>query len=496
MTQALYGPTGLYLDGSGDLYIADTLDMVVREMQGNFVALDFPTPIRQGSTTSPQSQTVENDGNASLDLTTIVPATNAAVDSALTGSCTDSETLAQNADCIVGAIFAPATTPALTVSTVETPSIDVGEDTQPTVAAPNAPLNIELVAVAEPITSTTTTVTSSHNPSGFGQNVTFTATVTTGPGTGALTGTVSISDGATILISGLSLNASGVATFSTSTLTVGQHSITATYDNTNDPTHSTSTSAPALIQTVIEGTAVNLTSSINPSTVGQSVTFTATVTTPGGGVSPTGTVTFFDGSTPLGTQTLNGGGVATYATSTLANGAHQITATYNGNAGSQVQPSTSSVLNQDVQTPSTIAVVSNPNPSNYGNPVTFTATVTSTATSPATGTVNFLDNGVSIGSGTLGGNPGKATFTISTLVVGTHPITVTYAGDSYNMGSSSAAPLNQVVQQSATVTTAAGHADSRHRRIAGDDFGHRAVALRQRAAHGHCHIHFGDYDPG
>ena len=239
-----------------------------------------------------------------------------------------------------------------------------------------------------------------------------------------------------------------MATFSISTLAVGQHSITATYDNTNDPTHSTSTSAPALIQTVIEGTAVSLTSSVNPSTVGQSVTFTATVTTPGGGVSPTGTVTFFDGSTPLGTQTLNGGGVATYATSTLANGAHQITATYNGNAGSQVQPSTSSVLNQDVQAPSTIAVVSNPNPSNYGNPVTFTATVTSTATSPATGTVNFLDNGVSIGSGTLGGNPGKATFTISTLVVGTHPITVTYAGDSYNMGSSSAAPLNQVVQQS------------------------------------------------
>ena len=187
MTQALYGPTGLYLDGSGDLYIADTLDMVVREVQGNFVALDFTTPVRQGSTTSPQSQTVENDGNASLDLTTIVPATNAAVDSALTDSCTDSETLAQNADCIVGAIFAPATTPALTVSTVETPSIDVGEDTQPTVAAPNAPLNIELVAIAEPITSTTTTVTSSPNPSGFGQNVTFTVTVTTG--TGTLTGT-------------------------------------------------------------------------------------------------------------------------------------------------------------------------------------------------------------------------------------------------------------------------------------------------------------------
>ena len=453
MPQTLYGPTGLYLDGTGDLYIADTLDMVVREVQGNFVVLNFPTPIRQGTTTSPLSQTVENDGNASLDLTTITAATNAAVDSALTGSCTDSETLAVNADCVVGAVFAPAATPNLTVNTVEMPSIDVGEDAQPSVAAPNSPLDIELIGTAEPVTSTTTTVTSSPNPSGFGQSVTFTVTVTTGPNTGSLTGTVSISDGTTTLASGLSLNASGVATFAISTLAVGKHSITATYNNANDPTHSPSTSAPALIQTVIEGTAVSLTSNVNPSTVGQSVTFTATVTTPGGGVNPTGTVTFFDGSTPLSTQTLNGSGVATYTTATLANGVHQMTAVYNGSSGTQVQGSTSAVLNQDVQVPSTIAVVSSLNPSNYGASVTFTATVTSTATSPATGTVNFLDNGVFIGSGTLGGNPGKATFTISTLVVGTHPITVTYAGDSYNTGSSSAAPLNQVVQQAQTVTT-------------------------------------------
>lgn len=457
--QALYGPTGLYLDGSGNLYIADTLDMVVREVQGNFVALDFPTPIRQGTTTSPISQTVENDGNASLDLTTIAPATNSAVDSALTGSCADSETLAVNADCVVGAVFAPAATPNLTATTSETPSIDVGEDAQPTVAAPNAPLNIELIGTAEPVTSTTTAVTSSPNPSGFGQSVTFTVTVSTGSGTGSLTGTVSISDTfggtTTTLVSGLGLNASGMANFSISTLAVGQHSITASYDNTNDPTHSPSTSAPALIQTVIEGTAVNLISSANPSNLGQSVTFTATVTAPGGGVSPSGTVTFFDGSTPLGTQPLNGSGVATYSTSTLTNGLHQITAVYNGSSGTQVQGSTSPILSQDVQVPTTIAVGSSVNPSNYGAPVTFTATVTSPAPSPATGNVTFLDNGVPIGTGALAGNPGKATFTISTLVVGTHPITVSYADDSYNRGSSSTTPLNQVVQQEATVTTVA-----------------------------------------
>ena len=81
----------------------------------------------------------------------------------------------------------------------------------------------------------------------------------------------------TTLASGLALNGSGVATFAISTLAVGQHSITAAYNNSNDPAHSASTSA-AEIQTVVEGTSVSLTASANPSNVGQSVTFTATVT--------------------------------------------------------------------------------------------------------------------------------------------------------------------------------------------------------------------------
>ena len=50
MPQVLYGPTGLFLDGKGDLYVADTLDMLVREMQGNFVAIHLSTPVFQGQT--------------------------------------------------------------------------------------------------------------------------------------------------------------------------------------------------------------------------------------------------------------------------------------------------------------------------------------------------------------------------------------------------------------------------------------------------------------
>lgn len=454
---SLYGPTGLYLDGRGDLYIADTEDMVVDELQGNFVALNFAPAIRQGNTSSTQSQTVENDGNAQLNLLTIAFDTNAQVDDTVANSCISYENLAVNADCQVGAVFAPVASPVLAANTVETPSIYVAEDAQPSVVAPNSPLDIQIVGTAEPLTSTTTTITSSLNPSGFGQSVLFNVTVTTGAGTGALTGTVSISDtyngSTTTIASGLTLNPSGVTEFSTTTLGVGQHAITATYDSTNDPNHQGSTSS-VYTQTVLEGTVVSLVSSQNPSTVGQSVTFTATVTSSaGGGVPPTGTVTFNDGSTFLGAPTLNGSGVATFTTSTLTNGVHQISAVYNGNAGAQVQGSTSNVVNQDVQAAATIAVVSSPNPSTYGVSVTFKATVMSAATSPATGTVNFLDNGVSIGTGTLSGNPGAATFTTATLSVGTHPITVTYAGDNYNTGSSSATPLPQVVNQAPTVTT-------------------------------------------
>ncbi|MGH9561909.1 MAG: Ig-like domain-containing protein, partial [Terracidiphilus sp.] len=86
-------------------------------------------------------------------------------------------------------------------------------------------------------------------------------------------------------------------------------------------------------------------------------------------------------------------------------------------------------------------------------PVTFTATITSIASSPATGSMSFFDNGVSIGTATLAGNPATAAITISTFSAGAHRITATYAGDSKNQASnSSAAPFNQVVQQAQTVT--------------------------------------------
>ena len=447
----LYGPTGLYLDGKGNLYIADTLNMVVREVQGNFAALEYVAPVRQFDKSSPIRQTVENDGNSALDLTAIVAGTNAALDAATTTCTVGSPFLAVANGCTIGAVFAPsvAGNPVLG-------NINVGGagDTV------DSPLNILLFGDATAVNSTTTTVSSSLNPSGFGQSVTFTATITTGASAGNLTGTVTFFDGVKTLASGVHLGTPGTtatAMFTTSTLAVGTHTITATYNgdvghsasNSTDPNGTT----PALIQNVLEGTNTDLASSANPSSLGQSVTLTATVTTPGGGgVTPTGSITFFDGATILGNVPLNGAAVATFTTAALTAGAHPITATYGGDAPNDIQGSSSTVLTQDVQTPTTIAVGSSQNPLSYGNPITFTATVTVTGGVAATGTVNFFDGGSNIGSRPVAGNPATATLTVSTLSVATHIITAIYAGDASNAASNSAA-LSQVVNQTPTATT-------------------------------------------
>ena len=445
-----YGPTGLWLDGRGNLYIADTLDMVIQEAQGNFIALDYPT-VRQNSKSAPMSQTVENDGNAALDLTAITPDNNSALDAATTTCRAGNPFLAVAADCTIGAVFAPTVAGASIIA-----NIDVGKPAD----TADSPLDIQLIGAASAVNSTTITVTSSPNPSGFGQSVTFTATVSTGAGTGNLTGTVSFLDGATILSTDVPVgatttvgtNSTAVATISTTTLAVGPHAITVIYDNSNDLSHSTSTSG-VLTQTVLEGTATSLTSNQNPSFIGQNVTFTATVTAPsGGGVIPDGTITFFDGNTILVNKTLDATGAATYSTAALTVGAHSITATYGGDAKNDIQGSASAVLIQDVQKASTNALTSSPNPSNYGSPVTFTSTITSGGNVAATGTVNFLDGATIIGAGTLAGNPGVATFTTSTLSVGTHTITSTYPGDASNSASNSGT-LSQVVNQAQTATS-------------------------------------------
>lgn len=194
-------------------------------------------------------------------------------------------------------------------------------------------------------------------------------------------------------------------------------------------------------------TTTALASSVNPSTFGQTVTFTATVT----GSSPTGTVQFKDGAANLGAPVALVGATANLTTSSLAAGTHPITAVYGGDATHA--GSTSSVLNQVVNssaaTPTTTSVVSSVNPSTVGQSVTFAATVNGNG---ATGTVQFRDGGVDVGA-PVALSAGVATLTTSALGAGTHLITAVYSGDAGNLASTSPI-LDQVVSGVAAGTTA------------------------------------------
>jgi subtilase family serine protease len=94
----------------------------------------------------------------------------------------------------------------------------------------------------------------------------------------------------------------------------------------------------------------------------------------------------------------------------------------------------------------TTTVISSQNPTNFGVSVTFTATVTTVGANPPTGTVTFNDGTTALGTRTLStvGGFQVATFTTSTLTVGTHSITAVYGGDTHNAGSTSAI-LSQVI---------------------------------------------------
>jgi len=175
-----------------------------------------------------------------------------------------------------------------------------------------------------PAAATTTTLTSSANPSTYGEAVIFTATVTSAAGTPPDGEIVTFKQGVTVL--GTGTLSGGIATFSDSTLAVGTKSIRAVYAGDADFLTSTSTAVSQVVGMATSTT--TLTSSQNPSTYGQPVTFTAAVAPEFSGT-PAGTVAFYDGTRLLKTVTLSGG-LASYATSKLASGMHNLTATYNG----------------------------------------------------------------------------------------------------------------------------------------------------------------------
>ena len=419
--------------------------------------------------------------------------------------------------------------------------------------------------VLDSAAATTTTLSVDPNPAAVGQTVTLTASVAGGSNA---TGSVTFSDGVTSL--GTAALASGTARLATTFGASGSHSLTASYAGDSGNAASTSAaltetvSAPATgwtkiadegssftvtgtktvrfgagsswIQMSVTGTGqctnvffggdpaygtfkecdvlngapvtttTTLISSLNPATVGQSVTLTATIA---GGASPTGTITFKDGTTTLGTATVasaTGSLTTTFSTA----GAHALTASYAGDSGNAA--STSSALSEavnaaatgwtkiadegssftvagtktvrygagsswiqmsitgtgqctnaffgsdpipytykecDILNSSTVATTTalsaTPNPAVVGQTVTLTATIG--GGSGVTGTVTFKDGAITLGTVTVAS--GSASFATTFSTAGSHSLTASYSGDTGNDPSTSSA-ANE------TVTAAAG----------------------------------------
>jgi len=283
---------------------------------------------------------------------------------------------------------------------------------------------------------TRTALLSDQNPTEPRLTITYTASVSAHTG-GNVTGTIVFRDD-TRLLAEVPLNGNQ-ASCSERYRRPGKHMISATYSGDLQNGGSRSETLTEYVQDFTKTTVVT---SSSPSYVGQPVTFTATVI---GGYSgafpPDGDfISFYDGPNLLGSVALQSG-VANITTSSLSAKKRLIKAAYLG--GAQYKPSYGTVGQQVEKNPTTSTLRSTPNPSKFGDMVTFTATISSSGALQPTGGVSFWDGGTSIGLAIL--SNGVATLTKSKLAIGTHAITVRYLGDA-NSAKSTSSALNQVVQ--------------------------------------------------
>jgi hypothetical protein len=278
------------------------------------------------------------------------------------------------------------------------------------------------------IATTSTSLSASANPAFTGASLVLNATVT-GNG-GAPGGSVSFLDGTTVLGT-VAVSASGVASFSTSTLTPGIHPLTASYSG--DADDSTSTSA-VISQEIVQQTVVTLSSSANPSMFTDNVTLTVSVS---GGLSAypaTGAVTLADGGANIGTANLNSMGSVTFTLTSPSLGNHTLKATYAGDTRNS--PAASTALTQSViLRPTTTGLRISGTVLSAGQQDTFASVVQGVGPNIPTGIVTFVSGATVLGTAKLDAT-GLAVLTF-TPAQATDNVVAQYPGDTLFAASSS-----------------------------------------------------------
>jgi uncharacterized repeat protein (TIGR01451 family) len=276
---------------------------------------------------------------------------------------------------------------------------------------------------------TTTTITSdTPDPSVTGQAYTVAASVVaTPPGMGTPTGTITVSDGTGGTCT-ITLPAASCVLTST---TAGAKTLTATYsgDSNFDPSNDTEGHTINKADT----TAAIISDAPDPSVVGQgvTVTYTVSVTAPGGGT-PTGNVLVSDGvNSCTGTVAAGQCVIALFTP-----GVRTLTATYQGNADYNASaPSTGAGHQVNKADTLTTITSDNPDPSVFGQTITVNFTVAAVAPGAGTPTGNVVVT-VSGGVETCTGTVAAGSCTLALAGVGNRTLTATYAGDTSYNGSS------------------------------------------------------------
>jgi len=426
------GTLSVAASGNGSVSATVNLSGIGFHVLDHFTVTVSPSTVTPGEATTMTVTAINNDGTVDTTYTGTINLT-----------CTDPACVLPTGAYTFTAgdngthVFASTLTPPLNFNTLGVWTVTVTDTTSKpgtTYTGTSNPVTV--------ITTPTVTLTSSVNPVNLGSSTTFTATVSSPYGTP--TGTVTFMDGGTVLGT-VALNSSGVATLPVTFATAGTHPITVSYPGAGFFQAANSAVLNEVVQTF--ATTLTLASSVNPVNVNANTVLTATITSTSG--TPTGTVTFMDGTTVLGTGTLNASGVATLNVSFSTPGNHPLTVTYPATGPSL--PATSAVLNQTVQSlGTTLGLTTSVNPVAVNANTVLTATISSSSGTP-TGTITFLDGSTVLGTAPLNAS-GIATLTVSFSTPGTHPLTASYPGAG-GFSAATSPVVNQVVQNFATTAT-------------------------------------------
>lgn len=314
--------------------------------------------------------------------------------------------------------------------------------------------------VAQQVTraQTTVTIASSANPAQNGEGIQYTATVApVAPGAGMPTGNVRFFVNGANLGGNYPLVNGVVSSPNFASLTPGTYKITATYNGDGNFVGSTGYLDQGTGQVVTKGnTAMVLTSGPSPSSYGDAVTVSTTVSAVAPATRrPTGVVQIWEGDELLGATSLTPASASNaseseFVTTGLSAGTHSLRAVYVGNFNfNGVSETTSQVVGQ---IPTVTGLESSNNPAVYGDVVTFTATVNSSTGEP-TGTVTFKEGGTVLGTAPVAAG-GQASLAVPGLNAGSHPITATYSGD-VSFSTSTSAAYSQVITKAPTTIVAA-----------------------------------------